>query len=378
MRFATLLSAVACSVIATGCSSSTTQDSDVGTDLNEPDEATADAEFDLPGPMPDESPEMLSDTIPDIHFEASPAEVTDISNETNHDVFPDVSECQAPEGFPMVQLDELLGNPKAFHEQALAVVGIVGVGVPQCTLAECSDVDPCCNGCSVAFALGDSPDYIELHSDTEQPFGCSGSNCDFMEHCAPLELNAGYVLWGTLDAPYGFGTLTVKGYCATAPEATDTPPETVEVIEEDLEVQEKTGVYGKVTLVHGDCMPIAPPDCAKEEHVAGELYFIDVDTGASYWTLSEEDGSYEIVLQDGEYYLWPDIGWSTGTFSKPCLQNLVECTQQEFDFLQGDFEYMEDRPDCTDDDLWQSHNRCNVVIQGTWFKVDVIIDNVSY
>ena len=377
MRYTTLLHAVALSFIVMGCSNSTSQDPDVGIDLNEPDDTTTDTVHDVAGPLPDESPEMSPDSNPDTLFEVSPAEVPDIPHETTVDVFPDVGECQAPEGYPVVQLDELLANPKAFHEQALAVGGIVGVGVPVCTLAECTDVDPCCNGCSTAFALGDSPDYLRLHSDTEHPFGCSGTNCDFMEHCAPLELNAGYLFWGTLDAPYGFGTLTVKGYCPNAPEIADTPPETVEVIEDVLEVQEKTGVYGKVTLVEGDCMPPAPPDCEQAGPAAGELYFIDVETGASFWTQSQEDGSYEIVLQDGEYFLWPDIGWGASAFSKLCLQNLADCTPQEYDFIQGDFEYMKDKPDCTDDDLWQSHDRCNVVIQGTWFKLDVIIYNVS-
>lgn len=138
------------------------------------------------------------------------------------------------------------------------------------------------------------------------------------------------------------------------------------------------GVFGTVTVTSGDCMPPAPPACAQAEILAsGDIYFVNVDSEQSYSAWWEDD-EYQVYLPDGEYYVWPDVGWNGGTVAKECWEDLTQCSQSDYAFIQGDFDYMAAQAKCASDGLWQSHNRCNVLISGTIFRVDIDIDNVAY
>ena len=138
------------------------------------------------------------------------------------------------------------------------------------------------------------------------------------------------------------------------------------------------GVFGTAILTSGDCMPPAPPTCAQGETLtSGDIYFVNVSTEESHtaWWVEDE---YHVHLPDGEYYVWPDIGWNSGAVAKECWEELAQCSDADYDFVKGDFDYMADKAKCTSDSLWQSHDRCNVVVSGAVFRVDIDIDNVAY
>jgi hypothetical protein len=135
---------------------------------------------------------------------------------------------------------------------------------------------------------------------------------------------------------------------------------------------------GTVTLLSGDCMPPAPPTCAQAEVIgAGDIFFLDIVTGkgfAAWW----EEGTYQVLLPDGEYYVWPDIGWGAGIVAPACWLDLAQCSPGDLAFVQGEFDYMAGQAKCTQDALWDSHDRCNVVIAGCTIQLDIQIDNVAY
>jgi len=161
-------------------------------------------------------------------------------------------------------------------------------------------------------------------------------------------------------------------------DAPDSPTDALFLPYADADAYEGGEVFGTVTVTSGDCMPPAPPTCAQAETLtSGDIYFVNVESEESYSAWWEGD-EYHVHLPDGEYYVWPDIGWNSGAVAKECWEDLTQCSETDYAFIQGDFDYMADKAKCTADALWQSHDRCNVVISGAFFRVDIDIDNVAY
>jgi len=182
---------------------------------------------------------------------------------------------------------------------------------------------------------------------------------------------------GIDDLPGDSGLPDIPGPADTA-DAADTLPDLPGAPDAVGDGHLQGGVYGKVLVLEGNCMPPAPPDCEQEVPGVGKIFFVEVTSESSFATASDDDGEYEIALPDGEYYVWPAIGWDAGYISEECWLALDQCSEDEYSFIQGDFDYMEGAAKCTSDALWQSHARCNVVISGNLFKLDMIIDNVAY
>ncbi len=137
------------------------------------------------------------------------------------------------------------------------------------------------------------------------------------------------------------------------------------------------GVYGGFTLIHGDCMP-APRrtgPCAVEDYVSGKIFFFDVENNQTYTPISNEEGCFEINLPNGEYYLWPDSGWHSGYISENCWKNLSNCTEKEIVFIKGELEYMQEKV-CKNNSKWESHSRCNILINDSYFRIDLILNEV--
>jgi len=156
------------------------------------------------------------------------------------------------------------------------------------------------------------------------------------------------------------------------------PPDLLEPADVAYDSHQSGGVWGRVTLMQGNCMPPSPPDCAQMLFPAGDIFFVNVDSEESFFTTSSDTGEYEVSLPDGEYYVWPDMGWDKGYIPKECWLDLAQCSEDEYAFVKGDFAYMEGQKVCSDDSLWQSHDRCNVLIQGIAFQLDLTIDNIAY
>lgn len=122
--------------------------------------------------------------------------------------------CAVPPLYAGLILADILATPAAYDGDAVAFEGVVTVGDAICTLAECTEEDPCCNGCGANFVVTSGGGSIELVGGGIPQVGCSGSNCDFMDNCTPFpEVPGTYVLWGTLDAQYGVD-LYLDGWCA--------------------------------------------------------------------------------------------------------------------------------------------------------------------
>lgn len=199
------------------------------------------------------------------------------------------------------------------------------------------------------------------------------------EQSAPPDLAAADLVSADLAAD-----LSQPGELRTIPDAVPevadiapAPDLSAETLGEDA-AHPGSGVYGTLMVTKGNCMPPSPPDCAQILFPSADLFFIEINSEASFWTTSSDVGVYEISLPAGEYYVWPDVGWNQGTLSLDCLKDLAHCTPDEYSFFKGDFEYMEGQGKCNSDALWESHDRCNVVITGETFKLDISIDNVAY
>jgi hypothetical protein len=121
--------------------------------------------------------------------------------------------CDIPPLYAGVSLADILADPGAFDGDAVSFTGPVSVGNAICTLAECTEEDPCCNGCGASYVATGDGGTIEIVGGGIPQVGCSGSNCDFMDNCSPFPTApASYILWGTLDAQYGT-SLYLDGWC---------------------------------------------------------------------------------------------------------------------------------------------------------------------
>ena len=158
--------------------------------------------------------------------------------------------------------------------------------------------------------------------------------------------------------------------CCTDTFPTETP----------LNVTINQGVYGTLKIIQGNCMPGPgrPLNCSFVSYVNnGVIYFLDIQERKSYIATSNKDGFFEIELPNGEYYIWPDVGWNAGYISEICWLNLTNCDGREYDFIEGEFEYM-DGELCRSDGDWETHSRCNALIDSSLFRIDITIDNVAW
>ncbi|MEK6925645.1 MAG: hypothetical protein AABW50_00040 [Nanoarchaeota archaeon] len=138
------------------------------------------------------------------------------------------------------------------------------------------------------------------------------------------------------------------------------------------------GVYGGFTIIKGDCMssPGKSGTCAFESYVSGKIFFFNVENNQTYTTESNERGCFEINLPNGEYYIWPDVGWNLGYIKENCWNNLSNCTEKEIGFIKSELEYMQGKI-CRDNSNWGSPSRCNILINDSYFRIDLTISNVA-
>ncbi len=126
----------------------------------------------------------------------------------------DPEPCAIPPLYIGMSLADILADPGASDGAAIGFTGTVSIGGATCTAAECTEEDPCCNGCGANYEVTGDGGAITIVGGAIPQVGCFGSNCDFMDNCTPFpEVPASYILWGTLDAQYGV-SLYLDGWCA--------------------------------------------------------------------------------------------------------------------------------------------------------------------
>lgn len=218
-----------CLLLMTGCAGGTGGDLDATADqtsVADSEVAVQDgsATLDLAGETvspTDSIGELATDLLIDTPHEDV---LEDLPEEVQADViekdysgpdFSDVNEpCPTPTGYVEVAAGDLIADPGAFDGQKVAVVTALVVPGADCDAVECGPGEPCCAGCFGVYYFKDAPDHIQVISGGVTEVGCPGNNCDWMDSCAPFELDKPYQVWGTLGAGmFNSGALYVDGFC---------------------------------------------------------------------------------------------------------------------------------------------------------------------
>lgn len=124
--------------------------------------------------------------------------------------------CQAAGGvstYQDVTVEALSADPQAYNGQMIRVTGEPG-GQARCTRRACTSADPCCNGCSANFVIGQN---IELRDPSGQGYGCSGDECSWRSTCRAFqpEANGPYLFEGRFSIDrFGARAITIDSYRA--------------------------------------------------------------------------------------------------------------------------------------------------------------------
>lgn len=118
--------------------------------------------------------------------------------------------CQAPASYQFMATGQLGADLQGRVGQQVAFTSRVQTGTPACTDLLC-DADPCCNSCIVPLATLSLS--LGLTDGEVEGVGCSGTNCDYADHCEPTGLLGEHLLWGVIQEFYGSYQLMLDGYC---------------------------------------------------------------------------------------------------------------------------------------------------------------------
>jgi len=124
-------------------------------------------------------------------------------------------ECIVPYSYKPVDFEDLFADPGAYDGASIAVYGKAGVGMAMCTLMACFPDNPCCNSCGASLMVrGENPSHkLTLMDGQVAQVGCSGTECDFMDNCKPLEPGNQYTVWGVFSIPWNEPSLGLDGFC---------------------------------------------------------------------------------------------------------------------------------------------------------------------
>ena len=147
-----------------------------------------------------------------------------------------LGECELPDGYTVVGLDEVLtatDEQGCSHEgQKVMFRGTVKLSQIMTTTIACSEENPCCNCTYADFVFKDqnsADTEIAIFNDiADLDVYCEGNDCDLF--CYDLHEDHDYVVWGEFQcgahgSTAGFTydrSLRLKGFCKLSTDATPT------------------------------------------------------------------------------------------------------------------------------------------------------------
>lgn len=115
-----------------------------------------------------------------------------------------------------VSLEQLLADPKAYHQQRIVVVAEPRTRGAACTKRACADGNPCCNSCHAKFVFGSDETGVVALTQKEEAVGCSGNECTWQAQCQVFNgfENGRYALTGVFTDSDGYLSLDLETFTA--------------------------------------------------------------------------------------------------------------------------------------------------------------------